>query len=572
MTTAPLIIFEGPDGTGKSTISALIAELFEHEGIPCHLMTFPGREPRTLGKLVYDIHHDPSSYDIDEITPASKQTLHIAAHLDAIERLIRPTLLSGTAILLDRYWWSTWVYGIVDGVERGLLRKLVDVERISWGELLPTAAFIFRRQSPIDRNVDIHYWTLLGRRYAELAKRERHRHHVEIIDNENTISECMETVLSKLNAIIEQRHGIHFSMPKIIKGRGTASTSTSASGISVPTVFSRRPPIKTTPVFDTYWKFAVERQSIFFRRLEGAHAPWTDDPILQAHKFTNAYRASDRVSQYLIRNVIYRKDLPNTHEEVLFRILLFKIFNKIETWQLLEHAFEQVTYEDYSPSAYKRVLTRAKSSGITIYSGAYIMPTGRGKASTGSKHIMHLDLIEHIMHDNAATKLSECHRMQDAFSLLKSYPTFGNFLAYQYTTDINYSDITVFSEMEFVVPGPGARDGIRKCFSDYGGLNEAELIHHVTQCQDDEMGRLDLDFRSLWGRKLQLIDCQNLFCEVDKYSRVAHPEIQGYSGRSRIKQRFTANQQPLKVWYPPKWKLNQFLPDIGDTHDSTLFG
>jgi hypothetical protein len=29
--------------------------------------------------------------------------------------------------------------------------------------------------------------------------------------------------------------------------------------------------------------------------------PWTSDPIIQVHKFTNAYRAADRVSQYLIK-------------------------------------------------------------------------------------------------------------------------------------------------------------------------------------------------------------------------------------------------------------------------------
>ena len=64
-------------------------------------------------------------------------------------------------------------------------------------------------------------------------------------------------------------------------------------------------PTKKTPVFDTYWKFAAERQSIFFNKISGCAWQLTKDPILQLHKFTNAYRASDRVSQYLIRNVIY---------------------------------------------------------------------------------------------------------------------------------------------------------------------------------------------------------------------------------------------------------------------------
>src|SRR4051812_26195126 len=65
-------------------------------------------------------------------------------------------------------------------------------------------------------------------------------------------------------------------------------------------------PARLTAVFDSYWRFAAERQAIFFRRIEGARAPWTNDPILGTYKFTNAYRASDRVSQYLIRSVIYR--------------------------------------------------------------------------------------------------------------------------------------------------------------------------------------------------------------------------------------------------------------------------
>src|ERR1700730_11158973 len=94
--------------------------------------------------------------------------------------------------------------------------------------------------------------------------------------------------------------------------------------------------VVTTPVFYAYWRFAAERQRIFYRRLQRASGPLTDDSILRCFKFTNTYRASDRVSQFLIRNVIYRDDLPDDETNLFFRILLFKLFNKIETWQLLE--------------------------------------------------------------------------------------------------------------------------------------------------------------------------------------------------------------------------------------------
>src|SRR5687768_2751061 len=103
-----------------------------------------------------------------------------------------------------------------------------------------------------------------------------------------------------------------------------------------PLVLVRRRSPTTTVVFDTYWRFAAERQEILFRRVRGQPAPWTTDTILATYKFTNAYRAADRVSQYLIRSVIYSGayDIPDT----VFRILLFKLFNKTETWRLLEEA------------------------------------------------------------------------------------------------------------------------------------------------------------------------------------------------------------------------------------------
>jgi hypothetical protein len=98
-----------------------------------------------------------------------------------------------------------------------------------------------------------------------------------------------------------------------------------------PTIFcgsNRFADLLPTEVFDSYWRFAAERQAIFFRQIERQSAPWTDDPILARHRFTNAYRAADRVSQYLIRDVIYGDGRSVAPHEQLFRVLLFKLFNK----------------------------------------------------------------------------------------------------------------------------------------------------------------------------------------------------------------------------------------------------
>jgi hypothetical protein len=313
-------------------------------------------------------------------------------------------------------------------------------------------------------------------------------------------------------------------------------------------------PLSPTEVYDTYWRFAAERQQVFYRRIEAPLGVWTTDRIIRRHKFTNVYRASDRVSQFLIRNVIYKGD--NSPREIFFRTLLFKFFNKIETWELLAREVGEVSWQTYHFDRYRAPLEDAMRAGIRIYSPAYIMPAA-SRFSGPRKHETHLRLLEHMIKESAPEGIARSRTMKAAFDLLRSFPMMGNFLAYQYLIDLNYSETFNFDEMEFVVPGPGARDGLRKCFSSIGGLSEADVIRLVTERQELEFERLGLTFRSLWGRPLQLIDSQNLFCEVDKYARIAHPDILGISGRTRIKQMFAPNPKPIAYWYPPKWGINE---------------
>jgi len=203
---------------------------------------------------------------------------------------------------------------------------------------------------------------------------------------------------------------------------------------------------------------------------------------------------------------------------------------------------------------------QAMNEGQSIFSAAYIMPSGQTSFGYAKKHRNYLRLLERLLADEVPARMSNLRSMHRAFELLRSYPLLGDFLAYQYVTDINYSHLTNFSEMDFVVPGPGARDGMRKCFHTLGGLSEADIIRLVTERQQEEFMRLGLDFRSLWGRSLQLIDCQNIFCEVDKYARLAHPTIKGIRDRKRVKQLYRYDPQPIEYWYPPKWQINHLIP------------
>lgn len=557
-----LFVFEGADGAGKTTLVSVLKEHLNRRGIECVAFAFPGRREGSLGKHVYAIQHDPLQFGIEAIVPTGLQLLHVAAHVDAIERNILPALRGGKVVLLDRYWWSTLVYGSASGVPGELLQSMTALESLAWQGVKPTTLFLLDRP---------HTDVALASAYCGLAQHET-TFPVETVCNTGTIDLLLEKVLE---SILSTLAGGRRRSSRLLK----AATSRPAGANSAPSanldVYAKASPPKPSKVYDTYWKFATERQEVFFRQVEGRSGALSRDPILTKYKFTNAYRASDRVSQYLIRNVIYESE-DQTPREVFFRTVLFKLFNKIDTWELLKNEFGQIRYSEYRFDDYDRVLSRAFIAGARIYSAAYIMPAAKAFDSGPRKHSSHLRLLESMLNQHLPERLSEAASMKDAFNLLRSFPMLGDFLALQLVTDLNYSTLMNFSEQEFVVPGPGARDGIRKCFSDMGDFNESDVIRWAMDRQSVEFDRLGLAFRSLWGRPLQLIDCQNLFCETDKYARLAHPDVVGLSGRTRIKQMYRQTSRPIAYWYPPKWKVNekihQELPSAGLGLGAGLWG
>ena len=314
--------------------------------------------------------------------------------------------------------------------------------------------------------------------------------------------------------------------------------------------FSRPVPSEIYPVL---WKFAFERHRIYLRRLSGEVYPWTKDRVLTEYKFTNAFRAADRVSQYLIE-LVYSD--PDASEDTLFlRTLLFKIFNKIDTWKRIVGILGMPVASEFDYEACGSLLEKYRRERISIYSGAYIMPSGGH--SGAPKHRMHLHLIRRMLDDNLPGRLGATESLAEAYDLLLAYPTLGPFLAFQYAVDLNYTTLMNHSERDFVVAGPGALDGLSKCFKSLGDYSPEDTIVWLSDMQMEEFSRYNLDFDGLWGRPLQPIDVQNLLCEVSKYTRATHPDVKGRSGRKRIKQKFRMTGPLPKPLFPPRWGLKQ---------------
>jgi hypothetical protein len=158
-----------------------------------------------------------------------------------------------------------------------------------------------------------------------------------------------------------------------------------------------------------------------------------------------------------------------------------------------------------------------------------------------------------FIEDKIQNKLIQSQNMEQAFNIIKTYPLIGDFMAYQLVTDLNYSDVFNFSEHEFTIVGPGSKRGIKKCFISIGNYTENEIIKYMYENQEKEFKRLNLDFKRIGNRPLQYIDCQNIFCELDKYCRVAYPNLK--SNRTKIKKKYSPKKDKIDYLYPPKWHI-----------------
>lgn len=106
-----LIVFEGPEGAGKSTQLKLLADALGANSADVVAVREPGGT--VVGDEIRRILLDPES----DIVPRSEALLFMASRAQLVEREIRPALEQGAIVLVDRFFLSTYAY---QGAGRGL--------------------------------------------------------------------------------------------------------------------------------------------------------------------------------------------------------------------------------------------------------------------------------------------------------------------------------------------------------------------------------------------------------------------------------------------------------------------
>lgn len=146
------IVFEGPEGAGKSTQAGLLADALQARGVSVLLTREPGGT--AIGEQLRRVLLDPNSCAMLAETEA---LLYAAARAQHVGEVLRPALGQGLVVVCDRFVDSSLAY---QGGGRGLpMRPLKQIQQLATQGLAPDLRFLLDLPVPLG----------LSRRFAESA-------------------------------------------------------------------------------------------------------------------------------------------------------------------------------------------------------------------------------------------------------------------------------------------------------------------------------------------------------------------------------------------------------------------
>jgi dTMP kinase len=135
------VVFEGPDGSGKSTQLRTLSALCRREGLKVVDVRDPGGT--MIGEEIRDLllkrrDHIPGAADV---AVRCEMMLFMASRAQLVEEIIRPARQRGDVVLGDRFVPSTLAY---QGAAGGLTaEEITRVAEVACGDVRPDLVLIF---------------------------------------------------------------------------------------------------------------------------------------------------------------------------------------------------------------------------------------------------------------------------------------------------------------------------------------------------------------------------------------------------------------------------------------------
>jgi len=194
-----LFVFEGADDVGKTTLATTLSNYLLATGNKAECLSFPGNEPGTLGELVYRFYRNPNDFGVPDVSSIAMQLVVTAAHVEVVESRVKPLIRAGVDVVLDRFWWSTQVYALIEGVPQDLIDKMIELELHVWEDITPTCVFLVLRETPFIKQAVSHPWAKIVSHYNALFETERSNAPIHLIINDGTVTDAMQVVISHVN-------------------------------------------------------------------------------------------------------------------------------------------------------------------------------------------------------------------------------------------------------------------------------------------------------------------------------------------------------------------------------------
>jgi len=267
--------------------------------------------------------------------------------------------------------------------------------------------------------------------------------------------------------------------------------------------------------------FTWEREVIRIAKDNGHPPPWTPDPVLSKYKFTNIHRRHDRVSQWVIKNIV-EPDLKN--HNLWFTLLIARLINWPPTLEaLLREGVIPCHPSDFDSKAFSDVIEDYRSRWPKAYSGAYMVyPTKRDPGGYKSAA-----LAAYIIQPAAQIHEDVCDALETEYisnfveELSKSFGI-STFMVGQVAADLTYAEghLADAADLYSYAPiGPGSSRGLnylrnRKPFAAW---EQDDFNQNLIAINHKIAGELEIS-------DLTLHDVQNVMCEFSKYCRTLRGE------------------------------------------------
>lgn len=317
-------------------------------------------------------------------------------------------------------------------------------------------------------------------------------------------------------------------------------------GVSEERIKNAKPVLSKKALLYLY-EFITQRYMIHLKKdVLKETPPWTTDKVLRDFRFTNIRREHDKESKWVIEHIANNPEL--CYEDKLLNVILFRLYNKHETAELLGMPIPFLEAKDWNPEWYRGLFEAAlvEDPKRVFFTGAFYTVGMKNTLKKVTKEdyapIRILKFIRILIDTGLVDTIKACSNQEKVYKKLISYDGIGGFLGYQFYVDMTYIKEFPFSENEFTIAGPGCVRGINYLFKNRDGMTYEECLFWLRDNLDrlfiEKLGK-DWDAkRVFWDlpeedRCFNVMSLENCFCELSKY-------IRAKEGTGRPRKRYRA--------------------------------